>query len=70
MICGYVENSLISEDGAFPTITDVTEATTADPIMPSFMSPIISSSANSTAATGVLKAAANTAARALTGTEF
>ena len=39
------------------TITDATDATTVDPRRPAFMSPMISSSAKITAATGVLKAA-------------
>ena len=60
--------------GSFPriersTITEVTDATTADPIRLAFMSPMISSSANSTAATGVLNAAASAAA-APTGTRL
>ena len=38
------------------TITAATDATTVDPSKRSFMSPMISSSANKTAATGVLKA--------------
>jgi hypothetical protein len=39
-------------------MTEATDATTADPMTVAFMSPMISSSAKSTAATGVLKAAA------------
>ena len=43
-------------------MTAVTDATTVDPMSAAFMSPMISSSANSTAATGVLKAADRAAA--------
>ena len=41
------------------TITAATDATTVEPSRAAFMSPMISSRANSTAATGVLKAAAS-----------
>ena len=46
------------------TMTAATEATTVEPIKAAFMSPMISSRANITAATGVLNAADRAAAEA------
>ena len=46
------------------TITEATDATTVEPNKAAFMSPMISSRAKSTAATGVLNAAERAAAEA------